>query len=306
MKRARSHPPPVLAFSGPSGSGKTTLLVKLIPALCARGLTIAALKRSGHVHPFDRPRKDSARLRQAGALAVVLTGPHEVAYFGPPRGGIDALLALLPPCDLVVAEGFKGEPLPRVEVHRAAVGGRFLCARDRRVLAVVSDVEPPCPLPWFSVREVEALAEWVARFALRDAGRGADGAAADERALASRAGHAHRTSRAGKPDREAGMAKTTTRKSSAGRGSGTAGARRGRAAAARKTPRRRSGAATVQEAGRKGGRRTLERRGPEFYSRIGRKGGKTSGGVRRAAAAKGRRSAASSGRARSGSSKRSR
>jgi general stress protein YciG len=49
----------------------------------------------------------------------------------------------------------------------------------------------------------------------------------------------------------------------------------------------------VQEAGRKGGRRTLERRGPEFYSRIGRKGGKTSGGVRRAAAKGRARKAAS-------------
>ncbi|HYS79993.1 MAG TPA: molybdopterin-guanine dinucleotide biosynthesis protein B [Anaeromyxobacteraceae bacterium] len=284
MKRAPPHPPPVLAFSGVSGSGKTTLLVKLIPALRARGLTVAALKRSGHVHPFDRPGKDSARLRGAGALAVVLTGPHEVAYFGPPRAGIDELVALLPPCDLVVAEGFKGEPLPRVEVHRAAVGGGFLCSRDRRVLAVVSDVEPPRPLPWFSAREVEALAEWVARFALRDGGGGAGGAAADERALAGRKRHAHRTSRAGKPKRETGMAKTTTRKAIAGRRGAATSARRGRSSTARQTSRRRRGAATVQEAGRKGGRRTLERRGPEFYSRIGRKGGKTSGGVRRAAA----------------------
>jgi len=285
VKRARPIRPPVLAFSGVSGSGKTTLLVKLIPALRARGLTIAALKRSGHVHPFDRPGKDSARLRRAGAVAVAITGPHEVAYFGPPRRGIEALLALLPPCDLVVAEGFKGEPLPRVEVHRSAAGGGFLCVRDRRVLAVVSDVEPPRPLPWFSPREVDALAEWVARFALRDGGRGESSAAADERALASRKSHAHRTSRAGKPDRETGMARTTTRKSSAGRRGAAAGARSKRSSAARPAARRRrSGAATVQEAGRKGGRRTLERRGPEFYSRIGRKGGKTSGGVRRAAA----------------------
>ncbi len=80
------------------------------------------------------------------------------------------------------------------------------------------------------------------------------------------------------------MAKTTTRKAIAGRRGAATSARRGRSSTARQTSRRRRGAATVQEAGRKGGRRTLERRGPEFYSRIGRKGGKTSGGVRRAAA----------------------
>jgi molybdopterin-guanine dinucleotide biosynthesis protein B len=264
--------PPVLAFSGASGSGKTTLLLRLIPALRARGLTVAALKHSGHVHPFDRPGKDSARLRRAGAVAVALSGPREVAYFGPPRHAVAELVALLPPCDLVLAEGFKGERLPRVEVHREAIDRQFLCARDPDVLAVVSDVEPPYPIPWFTAGEIEALAERVARFAEEG-----------ERALALRKKRAHRTARRGDELRENVMARTTTK--------GTGGRRR--SAAARGTTRRsagsrgkaRGGAATVREAGRKGGRRTLERRGPEFYSRIGRKGGKSSGGSRRAAAA---------------------
>lgn len=272
MKRPR-----VLAFSGASGSGKTTLLVKLIPALRARGLTVAALKHSGHEHPFDRPGKDSARLRAAGAAAVALSGPREVAYFGPPRPAIADLLALLPACDLVLAEGFKREPLPRVEVHREAIDRAFLCARDPRVVAVVSDVEPPCAVPWFTAGEVEALAELVARFAERG-----------ERALASRARRAHRSRRGEHAQREKAMARTTTRKKGAGKT-----ARRGR---------RRTGAATVREAGRKGGRRTLERRGPEFYSRIGRKGGKSSGGSRRAAAA----ARAGRGGARKGAARRSR
>ncbi|GEJ59169.1 molybdopterin-guanine dinucleotide biosynthesis protein B [Anaeromyxobacter diazotrophicus] len=266
--------PPVLAFSGASGSGKTTLLVKLIPALRARGLAVAALKHSGHEHPFDRPGKDSARLRGAGALAVALSGPREVAYFGPPRRALAELVALLPPCDLVLAEGFKRERVPRVEVHREAIDRAFLCARDRGVLAVVSDVEPPRPLPWFAAREVEALAEWVARWAK-----------GGERALALPRKRAQRSTRSSDEVRENGMARTTTKKT---------GARRGRAGARASGPKRRratsrarasGGGATVREAGRKGGRRTLERRGPEFYSRIGRKGGKSSGGSRRAAAA---------------------
>ncbi len=156
----------ILAFSGASGAGKTTLLVKLIPALRARGLTVAAMKRSGHPHAFDRPRKDSARLRRAGALAVALRGPDEVAYFGPaPPGGLRGLAAMLPAVDLILAEGFKGEPVARIEVRRGEVDGTFLCASDRRVIAVVSDGAPPRPLPWFTAGEVEALAEFVARFA---------------------------------------------------------------------------------------------------------------------------------------------
>jgi molybdopterin-guanine dinucleotide biosynthesis protein B len=267
--------PPIVAFSGASGAGKTTLLVKLIPALVARGLTVAALKRSGHPHPLDRPGKDSARLKRAGAVAVAVQGPLELAYFGPPVGGVRALARLLPGADLVVAEGFKDEPVPRVEVHRSSIDRTFLCARDRRVIAVVSDVRPPRAVPWFTPREVDALAELLCRFALR--GRRARG-----RALASRQPRGHRLALEKDHERESTMARMTK----------STGTSRGRRQSATRRTGRRSGGATVREAGRKGGRRTLERRGPEFYSRIGRKGGKSSGTGRRAASS--RRSAAGS------------
>lgn len=262
MTRSRRREPPILAFSGPSGVGKTTLLERLLRALVARGLTVGALKHSGHPHPFDRPGKDSYRLRAAGAVAVAVQGPAELAYFGPPIASVRALARVLPDVDLVLAESFKREPLPRVEVHRAEIEAAFLCARDPNVVAVVSETQPPRALPWFQPRQVEELADFVTRFALR-------GRRPRRRALASGPARVHRVDQ--KPDEtgEHGMArttKTTGRRTARGRSAG------------------RRGGATVREAGRKGGRRTLERRGPEFYSRIGRKGGKSSGGARRSAA----------------------
>ena len=253
---------PILVFSGPSGVGKTTLLEKLLPVLVARGITVGALKHSGHPHAFDRPGKDSARLREAGAVAVAVQGPRELAYFGPPIAGIHALARMLPGVDLVLAEGFKGEPVPRVEVHRPEIDRSFLCARDPRVVAVVGEVRPPRALPWFKPRQVEELADFVTRFAL-------EGRRARRRALASGPARVHRVDRKPNESGEHGLARTTK----------TTGRRTARG---RSTGRR--GGATVREAGRKGGRRTLERRGPEFYSRIGRKGGKSSGGARRTAA----------------------
>ena len=164
---------PMVAISGPSGVGKTRLLVRLIPLLRRRGITVAVIKHTGHRHGFDVPGKDTEVLRRAGAVAAAIEGPGGLAVFGPPAGGARALARLLPPSDLVLAEGWRGEPLPRVEVHRRSVARTFLCAFDRRVFAVVSDEPPPRRLPTFHPDRLGPLADLlVARFVRpRPAGR---------------------------------------------------------------------------------------------------------------------------------------
>jgi len=156
-----------VAVSGRSGAGKTRLLSRLIPALAARGVRVGLVKHTRHEHPFDQPGKDTAVLREAGAVAAIIQGPTSMALFGPPRGGARALARLLPPCDLVLAEGWREAALPRVEVHRRAVAREWLCATDRRVFAVVTDEPPPRRLPAFDAEDVAGLAALlVERFGL--------------------------------------------------------------------------------------------------------------------------------------------
>jgi molybdopterin-guanine dinucleotide biosynthesis protein B len=156
-----------VAVSGRSGSGKTRLLRRLIPALAARGVRVGVLKHTRHEHPFDQAGKDTEVLRTAGAVAAAIQGPAAMALFGPPRGGARELARLLPPCDLVLAEGWREAALPRVEVHRRGVAREWLCASDRRVFAVVTDEPPPRRLPVFEADDVEGLAELlIVRFGL--------------------------------------------------------------------------------------------------------------------------------------------
>lgn len=172
MSPRRRAAAPLLVFSGPSGAGKTRLLVRLIPALRDRGLAVAVVKHTGHRHSLDVRGKDTERLRRAGALAAAIEGPEGMAWFGPPAGGPRALARLLPPCDLVLGEGWKQRRLPRVEVHRRRVDRAFLCAGDPGVLAVVSDEPPPRPLPTFGPEEIERLAGWVVGWLRRQRRRG--------------------------------------------------------------------------------------------------------------------------------------
>ncbi|MGB8933145.1 MAG: molybdopterin-guanine dinucleotide biosynthesis protein B [Anaeromyxobacteraceae bacterium] len=149
----------IIAVSGPSGAGKTRLIAMLLPRLTELGLRVAVVKHSGHAHGFDVAGKDTEVLRRAGAVAAAITGPSETAWFGPPIQGARALARTLPPVDLVLAEGFKAERLPRVEVHRRRVSREFLCASDRGVIAIVTDEPPPRPLPTFDAGDARGLAE---------------------------------------------------------------------------------------------------------------------------------------------------
>ena len=242
---------PVIAVSGPSGAGKTRLLRRLIPALAARGLRVAALKHTRHAHRLDIPGKDTDLLRRAGAVAVAISGPGGIAYFGPPEARLEVLVRLLMPADLVLAEGFRGLALPRIEVLRHSVPARLGRAGDPGVFAVVGEARPGRPVPHLLPGEVERLAELICRRLGIRRGRLPGGRAV-------RSLRPGRGARASSPRRNA-MGKASARRT-AGRG-----ARRSRS-----------------DAGRKGGRATLRARGPEFFSRIGRKGGKSRS--RRAAA----------------------
>ena len=120
LTRQRMDPPVVIGIVGRSGSGKTSLLERLIAALEARGIAVGAAKHASHGFLADRPGKDSYRLFESGAHAVALVSLEQSATFTrcaqPPS--IAAALAALPPdLDLVLAEGFSWEPIPRVLVR---------------------------------------------------------------------------------------------------------------------------------------------------------------------------------------------
>ncbi|HTN51873.1 MAG TPA: molybdopterin-guanine dinucleotide biosynthesis protein B [Anaeromyxobacter sp.] len=184
--RRRRRLAPIVAVSGPSGAGKTRLLARLVPELAGRGLRVGFLKHTGHRHALDTPGKDTEVVRRAGAVAAAIEGPEALAYFGPPAGGVRALARLLPPVDLVLAEGWKAEPLPRIEVHRRRVDRAFLCARDRRVFAVVTDEPPPGAVRALGPEEVVALADLLcARLGLSPS-RGRRRAASGARSTAGR------------------------------------------------------------------------------------------------------------------------
>src|SRR5437016_5428208 len=133
----------VFGIAGYSGSGKTTLIERMIPVFVLAGLKVSVMKHAHHQFDVDKPGKDSYRHREAGASEVLVTGGNRWALMhelrGQPEPPMEQLLQHFSPCDLVLVEGFKKEPISKLEVHRVASEKLLLYPTDPHVVAIATD-----------------------------------------------------------------------------------------------------------------------------------------------------------------------
>jgi FdhD protein len=131
---------PALSLIGWSGAGKTTLLVKLVPELASRGLRVAVVKHTSDTHPLHRTGSDTARFQEAGAVLTGFATPSGVQLTtgDAPAAALPSLLARYAQAvDLVLVEGWKDGPLPKLEVWREGLGPPLALSHPE-VLAVLT------------------------------------------------------------------------------------------------------------------------------------------------------------------------
>jgi molybdopterin-guanine dinucleotide biosynthesis protein B len=152
----------VIGLAGWSGAGKTTLLTRLIPYFIATGLRVSVIKHAHHEFDVDVPGKDSWVHRQAGAAEVLVSSSRRWALMHELRGAdepkLPELLAKLARVDLVLIEGFKREPLRKIEVHRAANRKPPLYPDDPAIVGIASDSRLETKLPVAHLDDIPAVA----------------------------------------------------------------------------------------------------------------------------------------------------
>lgn len=154
----------IIGLAGWSGAGKTTLITKVLPRLIARGLRVSTLKHAHHGFDLDQPGKDSFRHREAGAVEVAVSSAKRFAILHElreePEWDLPDLLARLASVDLVLIEGFKRDPFPKLEIHRAQNAKPLLHPDDPYVVAIASDVAiPQATVPVIGLDDIDAIAD---------------------------------------------------------------------------------------------------------------------------------------------------
>ena len=132
---------------------------------CDRALVVG-VEHAHHSADIDEPGRDSFRHREAGAREVMLATPERWALMhelrGAPEPKVEDLIARLAPVDLVLIEGFKRAPHPKIEAHREEMGDPLMAGENPTIRAVASDISHiPVDVPVFDLDDIRGIADFI-------------------------------------------------------------------------------------------------------------------------------------------------
>jgi molybdopterin-guanine dinucleotide biosynthesis protein B len=155
---------PLISIVGTSKTGKTTFIEKLIPVLKEKGLKVATIKHHHLDFEIDRVGKDTYRHKNAGSSTVILSSPHKIALIRDVEKEVslrDIVSRYIEDVDIIIAEGYKKEDTPKIEIFRHAKKISPLCLGDKTILAVVTDKHIDADIPQFSPDDVEGVTKFI-------------------------------------------------------------------------------------------------------------------------------------------------
>ncbi len=156
----------VIGIAGWSGSGKTTLILQLLEYFNQMGLAVSVVKHAHHNFEPDIIGKDSYQFRTGGANQVCISSRKITMVIEEKKEREEPLLAellsRLQPADLVIVEGFKFDPIPKLEIYHQPLEKPLLYPNDPYIKGVISDnYQPPKPFPHFKRNNIGDIAQFI-------------------------------------------------------------------------------------------------------------------------------------------------
>src|SRR5208337_1354572 len=149
---------------GRSKSGKTSLIERLIPEFIKRGYRVAAIKHHDKAFQIDHEGKDSWRHKEAGAQTGVISSPQKVALMEDATRDLspeELAVRYIRGADIIIAEGFKRDKHPKIEVFRQGTHPQPLAPQLENVIAVVSDCPLSLNVPCMDFNNIKEIADVI-------------------------------------------------------------------------------------------------------------------------------------------------
>ena len=154
-----------VAFTGPSNSGKTTLILKVARKLInEHKKEVAIIKHDpGDKARFDVVGKDSYKFSDTGA-EVIVTSPNRTTLFSKKNKDIDEMIRLFDKFDILLVEGLKNLPLPRISIFRESLDSDYFPYMD--ALAVddsvnVDEYDMPKGVDILDLNSPDEVISWI-------------------------------------------------------------------------------------------------------------------------------------------------
>jgi len=154
-----------VAFTGPSNSGKTTLILKVARKLInEHKKEVAIIKHDpGDKARFDVVGKDSYKFSDTGA-EVIVTSPNRTTYFSKKNKDLDEMIRLFDKFDILLVEGLKNLPLPRISIFRESLDSDYFPYMD--ALAIdesvnVEEYELPKDVDILDLNDANEVISWI-------------------------------------------------------------------------------------------------------------------------------------------------
>jgi molybdopterin-guanine dinucleotide biosynthesis protein B len=154
-----------VAFTGPSNSGKTTLILKVARKLIhEQGKRVAIIKHDpSDKARFDVEGKDSYKFSDTGA-EVIVTSPTRTTYFSKQNKDLDEMIRLFDDFDILLVEGLKNLPLPRISVFRDLLDSDYFpymnaLAIDESINK--ADYDVPANVDILDLNNCEDVISWI-------------------------------------------------------------------------------------------------------------------------------------------------
>ncbi|MEM7070475.1 MAG: molybdopterin-guanine dinucleotide biosynthesis protein B [Pseudomonadota bacterium] len=170
----KNHNNKFFMICGMSNSGKTEIICRLLKYFNEKNLKICTVKHAHKNFDIDHKHKDSWKYRQAGSLETLIVSQTRWALMHETRidqekNDLYSLLKHLSHVDLVLIEGFKKHPFPKIEVRQPNYQGVELWRQDPTVLAVIGqhqELLAERKIKFFSFNEIEKIGQFIMQHAV--------------------------------------------------------------------------------------------------------------------------------------------